>query len=144
PMPERFDGRILVPFSPEAPLSGVSRQLKPDELLWYRRAFAKPDELAEEAGGRCLLHFEAVDCACACYVNGVLAGTHVGGYLPFSFDVTDALADDGNEIALCVHDPSDAGVQLRESSGSSAAASTPRRAASGRRWLGVVPARISR
>lgn len=113
PMPERFDGRILVPFSPEAPLSGVSRQLKPDELLWYRRAFAKPDELAEEAGGRCLLHFEAVDCACACYVNGVLAGTHVGGYLPFSFDVTDALADDGNEIALCVHDPSDAGVQLR-------------------------------
>ena len=29
-----FDGQILVPFSPEAPLSQVNRQLLPDEVLW--------------------------------------------------------------------------------------------------------------
>ena len=31
--PNKFDGDILVPFSPEAPLSGVNRQLKPNEYL---------------------------------------------------------------------------------------------------------------
>ena len=37
------DGPIVVPFSPEAPLSGVGRQLQPDERLWYRRTFTVPD-----------------------------------------------------------------------------------------------------
>ena len=35
--PVRFGCDILVPFSPEAPLSGVNRQLKPNEYLWYER-----------------------------------------------------------------------------------------------------------
>ena len=35
--PEKYDGKILVPFSPEAVLSGVNRQLQPEEYLWYRR-----------------------------------------------------------------------------------------------------------
>lgn len=105
---EAFEQRIRVPFSPEAPLSSVGRQLQPDELLWYRRTFETP------AGERVLLHFEAVDWACACYVNGTRVGEHVGGYLPFAFDVTDALAADGeNELVVCVFDPSDTGVQLR-------------------------------
>ncbi|MCF0133268.1 MAG: hypothetical protein HUJ72_05335, partial [Blautia sp.] len=33
------DGKILVPFSPETKLSGVERQLQPEESLWYRRTF---------------------------------------------------------------------------------------------------------
>lgn len=37
--PAQFDGSILVPFSPEAPLSGVRRQLQPNQLLWYRLRF---------------------------------------------------------------------------------------------------------
>ncbi|WP_080797254.1 glycoside hydrolase family 2 protein [Arabiibacter massiliensis] len=108
--PAEWDGRIRVPFSPEAPLSGVRRQVRPDELLWYRRALTcgKPAD-----GERIILHFDAVDHACACYVNGTCVGEHRGGYLPFSFDVTDALADGGNELVLRVWDPSDAGTQLR-------------------------------
>ena len=103
--PATFPQRIRVPFSPEALLSGVGRQLKPDELLWYRRAFEAP---ALQAGERLLLHFDAVDYACACYVNGYLAGTHAGGYLPFSFDVTDLLTPgERNELLLCIRDPSD-------------------------------------
>ena len=55
--PEKPAGDILVPFSPEAPLSGVGRILKPGQVLWYRRTlpFAKQD------GGRMLLHIGAAD-----------------------------------------------------------------------------------
>ncbi|MBQ3106591.1 MAG: hypothetical protein IJC51_03870 [Eggerthellaceae bacterium] len=110
-LPEDFDGRILVPFTPKTLLSGVDRQVMPNELLWYRRVVDVP---AFAEGERCILHFQAVDWACSCYVNGTKVGEHVGGYLPFSFDVTDALrAGDTMEIALCVFDPSDEGSQLR-------------------------------
>lgn len=113
--PAQWEGQIRVPFSPEAPLSGVNRQLKPTELLWYRRTFSCPEKLRESKENRCILHFEAIDYACACYCNGTLIGTHTGGYLPFSFDITNALAQntDEAEIVVCVYDPSDTGVQLR-------------------------------
>ena len=87
-IPSRWDGQIVVPFSPEAPLSGVGRTVQPSELLWYKRKIELP-KLADDQ--RLILHFEAVDWMCACLVNGKLIGTHVGGYLPFSFDVTDLL-----------------------------------------------------
>ena len=107
--PARFDRDILVPFSPEAPLSGVNRQLKPDEFLHYHRSFT-----AEyKADDRVLLHFGAVDHACTVYVNGREIGSHEGGYLPFTFDVTDALCAGENDLYLCVQDPSDTGHQAR-------------------------------
>ncbi len=128
-IPSRWDGQIVVPFSPEAPLSGVGRTVHPNELLWYKRKIELP-KLADDQ--RLILHFEAVDWMCACFVNGKLAGTHTGGYLPFFFDVTDLLGSSGAgesageaevvataesaataELALCVWDPSDAGSQLR-------------------------------
>ena len=40
--PTAWDGEIVVPFSPETVLSGVGRQLQPDEWLWYRRTFTPP------------------------------------------------------------------------------------------------------
>lgn len=86
--PTEFQGEILVPFSPEAPLSGVSRQVLPDELLWYRLRFPTPP-LSE--GDRVLLHFDGVDFACSCYLNETKLGEHKGAYMPFEFDVTDAL-----------------------------------------------------
>ena len=118
--PEQFDARIRVPFSPETELSGVERTLQPGDFLWYRRSVAA-DELphvrvaqdAECPDEHMILHFEAVDHTCACFVNGVCVGVHEGGYLPFSYDVTSRLHDGDNEISLCVVDPSDAGVQLR-------------------------------
>ena len=62
-VPAEFPQRIRVPFSPEALLSGVGRQLKPDELLWYRRTFDVP---ALEAGERLLLLRERTPCRYAC------------------------------------------------------------------------------
>ena len=131
-IPSRWDGQIVVPFSPEAPLSGVGRTVQPSELLWYKRKI-ELSKLADDQ--RLILHFDAVDWMCACFVNGKLAGTHTGGYLPFSFDVTDLLGSaetgesaasaartesvatadsaDTAELVLCVWDPSDTGSQLR-------------------------------
>ena len=58
--PDKWYGKILVPFSPESELSGVGRTLSPDEYLWYRRDWAKPDV----GEGRVILHFGAVDQSC--------------------------------------------------------------------------------
>ncbi|WP_218054941.1 glycoside hydrolase family 2 protein [Arthrobacter koreensis] len=99
--PASWDGRILVPFSPEAPLSGVDRQLQPDQALWYRRTFEAP----AGQGGRVLLHFGAVDQSCTVLVNGRKAGEHDGGYLPFALDIT-AMLDDGPPGAEAVHNGS--------------------------------------
>ena len=111
PVPSLYDGQICAPFSPEAPLSGVGRQVQPHELLWYHRVVATP-ELG--VGDRLIWHLDAVDYACACFVDGVCVGMHVGAYEPFSFDVTDRVDEDGLlELAVCVWDPSDAGTQPR-------------------------------
>ena len=40
--PRSFDGKILVPFSPETELSGVGHILQPDEYLFYKLEFEKP------------------------------------------------------------------------------------------------------
>ena len=104
--PGTYDGRILVPFSPEAPLSGVGRQLQPDELLWYRRSFSLPAGFVGGPGGRVLLHFGAVDQTCTVWLNGVEVGANHGGYLPFTCDLTEALGDGDNELVVRVRDVS--------------------------------------
>jgi hypothetical protein len=103
-----LDGRVLVPFPVESALSGVMRQM---QRVTYRRTFAVPGDWA---GQRVLLHFGAVDWESTVYVNGKEMGTHRGGYDPFSYDVTDALKEGGeNELVVSVFDPSDAGDQPR-------------------------------
>ena len=104
--PDKYDGEILVPYSPESLLSGVNRQLLPGQTLWYRR------ELSIEApmeGRRLLLHFGAVDQRCDVYVNGHKSGSHEGGYWPFTLDVTDFARNGANTLAVAVRDDSDTG-----------------------------------
>ncbi|MBE7701123.1 glycoside hydrolase family 2 [Oerskovia sp. Sa1BUA8] len=115
PAPAVFDGEIVVPFSPESPLSGVGRQLQPDEALWYRRDLTLPEGFVPP-GGRVLLHLGAVDQACRVLLDGVEVGRHVGGFLPFACDVTDALAGDPgatHELLVEVTDLSDTGYHAR-------------------------------
>ena len=56
--PGVWDGEIVVPFSPEAPLSGAARGPAKDEYLHYRRGFTLPEGFQKS---RVLLHFGAVD-----------------------------------------------------------------------------------
>ena len=108
--PEQWEGSILVPYAPESRASGVNRTLQPGQWLHYHRFFAPP---AGE-GGRVLLHFGAVDSACAVEVNGHLAGGHRGGYWPFTLDITAFLNDTGrNSLWVAVQDPTGHGTQAR-------------------------------
>ena len=101
--PGAWDGQILVPFSPEAPLSGVGKTLRPGQVLWYRR----PLPLKKQAGMRTLLHFGAADQRAWVYVNGLLAGTHTGGYTAFTLDITKLLREGENTLTVAVRDDTD-------------------------------------
>ncbi|WP_121740841.1 glycoside hydrolase family 2 protein [Natronorubrum halophilum] len=72
---------------------------------WYRRAVTA--ESPVDDGSRTYLRFGAVDYEATAWVNGERVGANRGGYLPFEFDVTDALVDGENEIVLEVVDPDD-------------------------------------
>ena len=65
---------------------------------WYRRTFT-PDPALQGKSVR--LHFGAVYHEAEVFLNGVSIGTHVGGYTPFEFDVTDELIfGQPNEITV--------------------------------------------
>lgn len=108
--PKKYDGKILVPFSVESELSGVGKALLPEQRLWYRRKFTVGKEFS---GKEALLHFGAVDWQCSVWVNGKLVGEHIGGYNPFTFNITDVITEGENELVVKVFDPTDAGHQQR-------------------------------
>ncbi len=112
PAPQLYEGNILVPYAIESQLSGVQKPLLPEQQLWYKRTFADPRPKFP-AGGRVLLHFGAVDYLCKVWLNGNLIGSHRGGYLPFSFDITGQLQAGENELVVSVWDPSNIGMQQR-------------------------------
>ena len=93
-IPTKFDGKILVPFSPETTLSGVNRVLKPNEFLYYRTNFSLAKSFVKDV---VLLNFGAVDCICDVYVNKMHLCRHEGGYNAFSVDITQALAETRSE-----------------------------------------------
>lgn len=97
-------GTIVVPFSPESLLSGCDFQLKSGETLWYERAFTLPEGFRKD---RVILHFGAVDQSCRVLVNDTEVGSHEGGYLPFSMDITAALAEGENRLTVAVTDKTD-------------------------------------
>ena len=101
--PQKADGTIVVPFSPECALSGVGRTLQPDEYLWYIRTFTLPEGFNV---GRVLLHFGAVDQTATVWCNGVEVASHTGGYLPFTAELTNALRGE-NTLIVCVQDKTD-------------------------------------
>jgi beta-galactosidase len=109
--PGNWNGEILVPYCLESPLSGVGRLLEPSEALWYERTF----ELGTMPSGKLLLNFEAVDYLSDVWVNGEHVGSHQGGNLPFTFDITKAVKTGTNSVRLKVLDETSAegSFQLR-------------------------------
>ncbi|MFD2257004.1 sugar-binding domain-containing protein [Luteolibacter algae] len=97
--PKTWDGKILVPFALESSLSGVGKRLDGKEALWYQKTFEYG-----AVSGRLLLNFEAVDHTSTIWVNGQEIGKNVGGNLPFSLDITEAVKKGSNEIVLRVED----------------------------------------
>ena len=109
--PEKWDGKILVPFPIESALSGVGRLLRPDEFLWYTRTI----ECDPKPGERILLHFGGVDFRTMVFIghDEVTDVPHEGGQYPFTVDITDYVKKGGNELTVCVWDPTEDFVNSR-------------------------------
>lgn len=103
--PPSFDNskeKITVPYPPEAYLSGI--QKKQEINLWYKRKFALP---ASWKGKNVILNFGAADYETVLFINNKKAGTHIGGYDAFSFDITPYLHDGSNTIIVGIKDKND-------------------------------------
>ena len=99
--PIEYCEKILVPFPPESSLSGINRRHSDKEKLYYKRDFSIPTGFNK---GRIILHFGAVDQTCKVILNDKEIGEHTGGYLPFSFDISDKLSDGINELRVIAED----------------------------------------
>lgn len=140
PRPASWERRILVPFSPEAPLSGFGHRLTPDEALWYRL------ELPEAPGpGRLLLHFGAIDRHADVWIDDLHVARHDDGFLPFSVEITAAVAGPGpHELVVRVTDPTDIepGARGKQSSTPGGIWYTPQSGIWQTVWLEAVPERF--
>lgn len=109
--PASFQGQILVPFAIESSLSGVQKEVGDQNELWYKREFTVP---ANWKGQNIVLNFGAVDWKADVFVNDVFIGSHVGGFTPFSFDITSYLGNKSkHKLVVRVWDPTDKGYQPR-------------------------------
>ncbi len=108
--PDGFQGKILVPFAVESALSGVVKSVLPEQKVWYRKKFEVPQDWK---GQNVILHFQAVDWESSVWINGKLVGTHKGGSIAFSYDVTKYLKKGEQELVVSVWDPTDMGNQPR-------------------------------
>lgn len=103
-----FSTRIMVPFAPEAPLSGVG-DTSLFQACWYRRRIEIPEPLAD--GNRLMLRFGAADYETTVFIDGAPVCRHEGGYTPFSIDITDHVRGK-RHVDVVVHvrdDPADLG-----------------------------------
>ena len=77
---------------------------------WYRKVVSVPENWGDR---RVILNFGAVDWEATVWVNGNQIGTHENGYLPFEFDITDALTPgEPTVIVVRAYDAQDHGEQL--------------------------------
>ncbi len=77
--------------------------VRPDTAAGYRRTFTVPGNFA---GQRVILRFDGVYSDAGVTINGKDIGSHLGGFTPFEFDVTDALQEGENTLALAVKNES--------------------------------------
>ncbi|MBQ3115425.1 MAG: glycoside hydrolase family 2 [Clostridia bacterium] len=106
----KYEGKIVVPFSPECELSGVKKQLQKDEELHYFSTFTLPDGFMQD---KLLLNVGASDQITEVYLNNNLVGKNFGGYLAFSIDLTLYLKDGENQLHLIVTDDADTEIYAR-------------------------------
>lgn len=67
--------------------------------IWYQRYFPMPQIDNSE---RVILRFEAASQTATVFLNGKRLGSHVGGYTPFTFDITKDLVDGQNSLIVRV------------------------------------------
>ena len=115
---ERWFDSDPVTGAQDAPVPGIIQQVFPDYhgVAWYWYRFEPV--MSRSGGRRCLLKFGAVDYLADVWLNGISLGGHEDGETPFSFNVTDALKfDSENLLVVRVLNPTDEpidGIKLQE------------------------------
>ncbi|MBQ8310937.1 MAG: MFS transporter [Clostridia bacterium] len=97
-------GTVRVPFPPESTLSRIGRPLEKHEHYLYEMVFTLTEAFGHDT---LLLHFGAVDQIAEVTLNGKPICTHVGGYLPFEANITDAAVIGKNVLRVRVTDTLD-------------------------------------
>ena len=92
--------KVKVPYPVGSRLSGIDFPVKKNDTLEYSRFFS----YRKNTGKKLFLHFGAVDQTCSVFVNDKKVGEHIGGYLPFSFDITEFSVDGDNLITVLSED----------------------------------------
>ena len=109
-IPNEFKGQILVPYSPECPLSEVNEFVSPKDYLYYKKTFDITPDIDND---KIILHFTAVDQIADVYINECYLGRHIGGYLPFEFDIKPFVKSKDNVLIVRVKDYSDTSFYSR-------------------------------
>jgi len=104
-IPSQFSEQILVPFCVESALSGVMRRVEADQVMVYQRSFQMNKSWKNK---RIKLVFEAVDYEANVFINNVEVGSHKGGYDAFSFDITEHMNNQDEQVVrVLVKDPTE-------------------------------------
>ncbi len=98
--PEEYKSRIIVPYPPQSPMSGIGTGIEDASYLFYRRCFKLDKDFLD---ARVILNIGAADQVCDVYVNSNHVLSHEGGYHSFCADITDHLKDE-NEICIRTYD----------------------------------------
>jgi beta-glucuronidase len=67
--------------------------------MWYKKSF---DYTKSEISNRVFIYFGAVNYRAEVYLNGNKLGTHIGGFTPFNFEVTDQIKQKDNFLIVKV------------------------------------------
>ncbi len=67
--------------------------------VWYKKSF---DYQWSQTDNRLYLYFEASNYKTEVYLNGQKLGTHIGGFTPFNFEVTDIIKEKDNFLIVKV------------------------------------------
>lgn len=97
----KFSKTIEVPFVYQSKMSGIDTNIMCD-YVWYNRYFQVPQEWY---GKTILMHFGAVDYEAQVFINGHMAGSHRGGHVGFSVDITPYLTGGEEKVTVRVFDP---------------------------------------
>lgn len=87
--------KIIVPFSYETPNSKIFDE-EHHEVVWYKKEVS----LKRKDNERIIINFEGVDFISRFWVNGQFVGLNRGGHHRFSYDITDYLVEDKNNVLV--------------------------------------------
>ncbi len=98
-----FDaGKVIVPFPIESGIQNIKTKIKKNDIYVYHKKFD-----FKKTNDKVILNFGAVDCITEVTLNNKFVGSHKGGYLPFSFDITTFINEGANELSVSVIDKTD-------------------------------------